>query len=262
MTDYTRNSILVALFSLILVTSLSGCDPFGLNFSGSNVMIAPADDTMVPDQMKEMYRESAARLVLREIRQSMNLAQAGIDIPEDKAENYYRAFVHVYNMETVYSDTVTRILPIFTFPDIELQQLIVSFDEDLPWTREWRKGHRLTGNEEIDALMEQYNLELLNYHAWPFGHAVVLKSPVFINLAALAPKFTAVDGIQNASPNGRCCDGHNVRATWDDPLRLILEYSAGFGDCPAGCINRRFWEFEVHVDGTVTFLRTHGQPLP
>jgi hypothetical protein len=262
MNSNAYNYIRETLAILILMLVVSGCDLFSYSSTGSATMIALADDTMVPGQMKTFYREGAARLALREVRESTPLQDASPEIPAEKAENYYRALVHVFNMNSAWSDTVTKIIPIHTFPDIEMKQMIVSFVDGLDWTTPWRDGDRFTGNPSVDSLLTRYDLHLLKYYDWPWAHAVVLESRRFLNIPAVAKKFAAVDGVRYAESNSRMGDGNNIQAEWTDPLLLKLTYSFGYGDCPAGCINRRFWDFEVHINGTVNFLRAYGSPLP
>jgi hypothetical protein len=37
---------------------------------------------------------------------------------------------------------------------------------------------------------------------------------------------------------------------------------AGWGDCPAGCINRHTWTYDVAPGGDVTFVEESGDPIP
>jgi hypothetical protein len=254
-----RRELLAILVPILIV---GGCDLFSYSSSGSATLIALADDTMVPVQKKEIYRADAARLALREVRESKPLQDASPEIPADKAENYYRALVHIYNSASAWGDTVTKIIPIHTFPDIELKQMIVSFEDGLKWTQPWRDGDRFTGNPAVDSLLTRFDLHLRNYYDWPWAHAVVLEASRFLNLRAVSKKFSSIEGVRYAEPNGWMGDGNNIQAEWPDPLLLQLTYSIGYGDCPAGCINRRFWDFEVYINGTVNFLRAYGSPLP
>lgn len=41
-----------------------------------------------------------------------------------------------------------------------------------------------------------------------------------------------------------------------------IEVTVGWGDCPAGCINRHVWTFEVGADGAVKLLTETGDPVP
>lgn len=46
----------------------------------------------------------------------------------------------------------------------------------------------------------------------------------------------------------------------DGGYRVLVQI--GWGDCPAGCINRHDWTFQVAPDGTQTLLDESGPPLP
>ncbi|NJD27591.1 MAG: hypothetical protein FIA92_04770 [Chloroflexi bacterium] len=41
-----------------------------------------------------------------------------------------------------------------------------------------------------------------------------------------------------------------------------IEMTVGWGDCPAGCINRHVWTFDVVPDGTVTLVEETGDEVP
>jgi hypothetical protein len=56
-------------------------------------------------------------------------------------------------------------------------------------------------------------------------------------------------------------DGPDIRASVHGE-GWRLDYSVGFGDCPAGCIYRHTWSFAVSGDGVVTFLGRSGEPPP
>jgi hypothetical protein len=51
-----------------------------------------------------------------------------------------------------------------------------------------------------------------------------------------------------------------AEALADGAYRITL--TIGWGDCPAGCINRHAWVFEVTADGQVTLLDQSGDPMP
>jgi len=41
-----------------------------------------------------------------------------------------------------------------------------------------------------------------------------------------------------------------------------IELTVGWGDCPAGCINRHVWTFTVAADGTATLVKESGDEVP
>lgn len=255
----TTTAVISFLMLTVLIVS---CNIFYPSGSGADLLMNPADDTAVPEEVRSNYRTDASVLTLREISQSMLLSDAPVEIPADKAENYYNALIHVYNSISAWSDTVTRVVPIHVFPDVEIRQMIIALERDSAWTHAWRDGERLTGNPAIDELMNTWDLHLRSYHSWSFGHAVVLKANRDLNIHALIKKFEPIGGVRYAEPNSWGGDGNNIHAEWSDPFTLKLTYSLGYGDCPAGCINRRFWEFEVSTTGEVQFIRAYGSPFP
>ena len=41
-----------------------------------------------------------------------------------------------------------------------------------------------------------------------------------------------------------------------------VELTIGWGDCPAGCINRHVWTFDVDATGSLTLVSETGDPVP
>jgi len=41
-----------------------------------------------------------------------------------------------------------------------------------------------------------------------------------------------------------------------------VELTIGWGDCPAGCINRHVWTFDVDPRGGITRVGDSGDPVP
>jgi hypothetical protein len=41
-----------------------------------------------------------------------------------------------------------------------------------------------------------------------------------------------------------------------------IELTVGWGECPAGCIERHVWTFEVQPDGAVKLVKETGEPVP
>lgn len=78
--------------------------------------------------------------------------------------------------------------------------------------------------------------------------AVVLASdPRFAGLTAKDPDLI-----------GQCC--FYTVAPAADGWAVTIEI--GWGDCPAGCIDRHHWFYSVHSDGTIRLDREDGPPVP
>ena len=55
-------------------------------------------------------------------------------------------------------------------------------------------------------------------------------------------------------------------AWWESAPRngggYVITVTIGWGDCPAGCISRHVWTFDVTGQGAVTMTGESGDPLP
>jgi hypothetical protein len=86
-----------------------------------------------------------------------------------------------------------------------------------------------------------------------------ITSPEAAAAAVLAsdPRFA---GLTAQDPNliGQCC--FYVVAPTANGFAVTIE--VGWGDCPAGCIDRHHWFYTVTTDGTVHLDREDGKPVP
>lgn len=222
----------------------------------------PVDEGELPAELREGYREDAARLAVRH-RRALDQSPLGeVRVSEPLAEDLYAALVRVAAFDHPASDSVTSLYEIHTFPEPVLHRLLLGVDPDAGWTEAWRDGRRETGNPDVDGLVETYGLELERYRAREGGpDLAVLVSEDPLDIAALARRFLPIEGVVYADPDAVAGDGNDIRAAALGP-GWRLEYRVGFGDCPAGCISRHTWTFRVEGDGTVTFLGSEGPPPP
>lgn len=230
-----------------LAFGLVACDALTSNETLSQV--TSPDDEALPDSVQERYEEDAAQLAMRFV-QEHNPDTEAVELPDERVQLFYNALVHVYNAEDIAARD--EIVGIHTFPRYSTHRALVAVDSTVGWTQEWRAGNRLTGQTEVDALVEEYDLSV-EYKAWSSQHTAVLHSEAPINTHALSRRFEAVDGVVYAEPDGGAGDGNDIEAVVEKAA-VVLTYSRGWGDCPSGCINHAYWTFRVEEDGTVRFV--------
>jgi signal transduction histidine kinase len=203
---------------------------------------------LAPD-VRARYQEDAARLAAR------HLAEAGarddVALPPALVASLYNALARVFQTNHPSRDFAVEKHRVHTFGNPPLRELIVGVHPGQAWAEAWKRGERLTGNEAIDALMKAFDLSVER------GHILRARDPV--NVAALARRFAAIPGVRYAEPNAVIGDGNDIRAR-AEANGWRLEYSAGMGDCPAGCTQRYGWTFLVTTDGRVTFVGSTGSP--
>jgi hypothetical protein len=249
------------LFSFIIILvliSFLSCrkDTSPLNTTTSE--FSSGDDSSILDSIRSLYQSDAAYLAFRHIFMNNMSDTASVNIPQHLVDSFYDGLIHIYNCKSITSiDTITKIRPVHTFPYESLYRLVVGFDTSYTWTKQWKSGFTMTGNDTIDSLLIKYELELAGNAR--YRHAVLItKKP--LNMWALGKKFEQISGVKSAEPDGAGGSGDDIYAYLDSTNKRYI-YSIGWGDCPAGCINRRFWEYTVSSAGEVKYFGSYGEPL-
>lgn len=222
-----------------------------------------SDDSSVPEALRSAYREDAARLALRHLTASGDPARSDVELPATLVASLYNALVHVFNARDLSArDSVVDLYRVHTFPNPDVLSVTLGLDSTAAWVRSLREGGVPTGNAQFDELVDTYDLELERYHDLQIIYDLAaLRAAAPLNTIALAPMFRDIEGVLTASPQTWFGDGNDIRASAvSDGWRL--DYSRGFGDCPAGCTGRYTWMFRVDADGNVTYEGTTGPRPP
>lgn len=245
---------------LLVLAALPACD--GLT-PPDLVVKSHGDDSEVPAELRAAYREDAARLALRHLTASGDPARSEVLLPAALVGSLYSALIHVFNARDLPArDSVVALYTIHTFPNPEVLRIRLGLDSTAAWVRALRENGVPTGNARFDDLADAYDLTLQRYYDLHTIYDIaLLRAAAPLNTIALAPMFSDIEGVLAASPEGWFGDGNDIRATaTSDGWRL--DYSRGFGDCPAGCTGRHTWSFRVTADGVVTYEGATGPPPP
>jgi len=217
-----------------------------------------------PDSVQAMYQDDADRLALSRTFRNGTTWVDSVAIDPDWSATAMYALLAVYNADLPERDTVVDLLSIHVYPSVTLRSVIVSADGALPWMQQLALGNLPTGTPSIDQLIADHGLTLANFYTWPGpstgDHIAVFEAEAHSNVLALAAMFAAVQGVSYAEPNGNLGDGNTITdSVYADHVRVV--YSFGWGDCPAGCTLRRYWEFSVYFDCSVVFSGSWGDNL-
>ena len=77
-------------------------------------------------------------------------------------------------------------------------------------------------------------------------------------MIASDPRFTGI-GKQDTNVIGACCF-YTASQRGDGTFQVAIEI--GWGDCPAGCMNKHDWLYAVATDGTIVLSRESGPAIP
>jgi hypothetical protein len=129
--------------------------------------------------------------------------------------------------------------------------------------RNWMNLHEVIISRSFDetrfrALLDRYGLYLkssskglLIYRTDSARNTMALSRMLADSLSK--EKYTT------AEPNGYFGDGNQIKVRLEVD-GVLLEYSIGYGDCSAGCGERRIWSFKAYHNGEVKYLGVRGDP--
>ncbi len=134
---------------------------------------------------------------------------------------------------------------IHAFPDYDPTCLLLSSSAD--WTRPWLEGELWTGFAPIDSLGREFGLAYVEPLTCGAGFALHFDQP--LRIPALAELCRGIPGVESAGPSHFGGDGDRIEAFRKGDLWYVV-FSRGWGDCPSGCIYRKYWYVLVRPDSS------------
>lgn len=245
------------LFYIITALILfSSCEKSTIS-PDENPLLGERKNCEQSEQVKELYATDAAKLAL-ELMKSDDVITSSIQIPVDYYQQAMDALMVVYNATDIEArNTVIETYNVHALPTPN--RFMISLDTAYPWTNNWIHGNAKTGNNTIDQLLENNNIEVVEYFS--FIETVVLEAKSPINTAAFLSALNEIGGIKRVEYEQTSGDGNDIEVrVFDDYLEMT--YSVGYGDCPSGCRFRTYWQFKVFNDCTIEFAGEFGDPAP
>jgi hypothetical protein len=215
------------------------------------------------DSITNIYRNDADRLTLKRFYRNDSKFADSINIPNHISDTVLKALIAVYNVKSIPArDTVIDQFGIHTFNDFSINRFQLDADSNLGWVKNLVKGKIPCGNTHIDSLIIPYNFKVESYgKSFPqSAYRIVMRSDSNYNIEELTKKLKRAPEVISARSLISYGDGNRILdSIYTDHVELI--YSYGWGDCQAGCINRRYWKFNVYFDCSVEFVNSYGKRL-
>lgn len=249
-----------ALMILISVTLIS-CDTTETSLLSPTEKMILADKSSIPDSIVTLYEQFAVALALDTLVNNGQTKNSQIEISEPLKKFYLNALLHVYNFNHPARDSIITMYRINHRPPFDAYDIIAAVNPAKQFLENWRAGNSATGSPELDQLMNKYSvtkIDVMEHFTSSVITVLSFKEPM--NAYAMANRFLKTGEFVYVEPNGYAGDGSRITTRVTDTF-VDMDYSFGFGDCPAGCIARHWWTFRVFYDGTVEYLGSRGQPL-
>jgi len=114
-----------------------------------------------------------------------------------------------------------------------------------------------TGNQALDNILSSYGLDSVKtasgYPTFPWLTIFTKKE---LNMIPAMDRFNSNSSIILAEIDSECAgDGNTITLTRTANSAIII-FSIGSGDCPAGCIYHKYWEFKL-INGEPISVKTY-----
>ncbi|WP_461644197.1 hypothetical protein [Labilibaculum euxinus] len=245
-------------YLFILSSFLAGI--FFVACDGETTIDFPTDiiqDSRVSDSTFQILLDDAKLLCLNLYLNEETRELNNIEIDESHVAPVISALQMVFLDSLLQSAYEIREYQIHTLCPVQLHEGILSSDTINTNINSWyRNGY--SDHRQLDDYIYEYNISLdsLGNNLYKY------RSETGINHLALASELKKIPFILSAKSTLCIGDGSQIEIIDYTSDFIHLIYSYGWGDCPAGCSKRHYWEIGVYGSGIVVLLAESGNKLP
>ncbi|UCS92336.1 hypothetical protein KZP23_16735 [Echinicola marina] len=213
---------------------------------------------MVEDYILENYYDDAVQLYLEEIYTNEgHFNYNKHELQESEIQKILKIIQAVYNLDVPERDTVFNIHGIHGYYCNSYNSLTIKVDPSLPEMEKLSNDVIPTGNSTLDELLEKYDYDSTRTsYSYPDFPWMTIFFKGTYNMLPIGNEFEQLDGILDVSGFRGCVGDGNTIEVFRGRSSAKIVFSIGWGDCPAGCIHYRYWEFEVR-NGMAKFLKSY-----
>ena len=227
-----RTIILVLICFLII-----GCEKESISYR---------QDIEIDTFLLNNYLDDAKQLYVKEINADSTHPNYNIALLDSKKINKILSlFQAVYNLKSPESDTIFKVYKIHTLFCYSLNSIVLKVNTDAPEINNLSMGIIPTGDQQLDDLLITYKFDSVRLsYSYPSFPWLSVNTEESYNLIPIINAFEKLPSVLIAENNGGCFDGNNIEII-NEGEKTTLDFSIGFGDCPAGCIYRKHWKFII-----------------
>lgn len=245
---------------IIFVFLLLGCekDEEIISYDKIEEEIIGYDKIELETYIIENYSYDAKQLYFNEIFQDSTHANFNDPVLDsDEINNILKVIQAVYNSISLERDTVFDIYQIHGYYCYSFNSIMLRVKTELLEIQNLSNGIFQTGESSLDNLLSTYSFDSVKTsYSYPNFPWLTIYTKNEYNMIPIEKEFTDIKSIEIADFSKGCIgDGNNIALTRDN-TSAIITFSIGSGDCPAGCIYHKYWEFEVK-EGKAVFIRTY-----
>ena len=163
----------------------------------------------------------------------------------------------VYNSDAPERDTVFELYQIHGFYCYSFHSISLKVQTELPEIQNLANGIIPTGETELDNLLATYDFDSVKtFYGYPGFPWLTIYTKVEYYMIPIEKSFNDLPSVVIAEFNKGCVGDGNTITIERTNSSATVTFSIGQGDCPAGCIYHKYWEFRVE-GATATFVRSY-----
>jgi hypothetical protein len=244
------NSMKRFIVLIVVFLSLYSCRKNADNFSDRYIIL--------DEFITENYTYDAKQLYMHELLQdSTNPNYENPMINQSQVNQILKIIQAVYNINSPESDTVFNIYQIHSFYCYSLNSISLTVDPDNTGIYNLSRNSIPTGDPDLDYLLLKYEFDSVRTsYNYPESSWMILYTNKEFNFIPAEDEFSQLESVHSAEFNKWCIGGGNTITMERNGNTAIITFGIGWGDCPAGCIHHKYWEFTV-TNGIAEFTRSY-----
>ncbi len=233
---------------ILLVILFSSCKKD--NNTETNIKLSPFIIDNYTEDAKQLYFDGL-------IKHKESADYMNTELNQSKINKILQVIQAVYNSHSPERDTVFEIYSIHGYYCYSFNSISLKVDTSKEEIQNLAKGIIPTGQADLDQLLNTYQFDSVEtFYDYPNFEWIYLKSQGEYNMIPLEKAFSQISSVKIAEFQKGCIGGGNTITLQKRAESDIITFSIGRGDCPAGCLYHRYWEFEVK-NGQATFKRSY-----
>ncbi|WP_372647852.1 hypothetical protein [Draconibacterium sp.] len=206
----------------------------------------------------ENYLYDAKQLYFHEVYQDSTHFNYNDPILDDKEiDKVLKIIQAVYDSHSPERDTVFDVYQIHGYYCYSFNSISLKVKTELSEIQNLSNKIIPTGETSLDNILSTYNFDSVRTaYSYPRFPWLTVYTDDEYNMITVEKEFNYIESVLTAEFNHGCIgDGNTITLTRNNESATII-FSIGSGDCPAGCIYHRYWEFKVS-NGIARFIKAY-----
>lgn len=207
------------------------------------------------------YKDDADRMAIRRLFAINSPLKDSVKIDAPTSNNYLKYLLAVHNATSLPArDTVVYLL-VHAKMEYDLRSVQFIPNPSQQWVQNFRDSIFPTGYTTFDSVMSKYHLYRRSYYVIGSFTSATVKADSNFNAKALANIFNStITQTQGGSVNSYVGMGSDITDSIH-PAYMELTYKYAWGDCPSGCMYKRYWRFRVYNNCQVEYMGSFGNGI-